>query len=106
MSLIDDLRALVGKYGEPPFPKEWAEYPENGEEGKRRIIEAIIAREPMPEFVPKGLDSFPVYFTAGPFKPEPHNSNGWCKTGYALGWLEVIEAIIEARIKEALKDAR
>jgi hypothetical protein len=103
VELIAELKALVDKYTGKPLPGGWGVYPKTWQEGKRRILEALVAREPWPSFIvdrPEG-----VYFAANP-QPTSRNENGWCLTTYPVGWLEIIEALIEARINEKLKEIK
>ena len=99
MALIDKLRALVDEYSGKPFPEEWKDYPATGEEGKRLILEALVARKPLPKFAHQAW-TLPIHYYAGPFKPMDCNPNGWCQSSYTIGWREVLEAVVEARIKE------
>ena len=81
-------------------PKEWSYLPANAEEGRKGILQSLIARQGWPRYV---TDCFgQICFECGPVHPMPGNPNGYCHTSGRLDWVDVIENLVEARINEKL----
>lgn len=104
MSLFNELKTLVEKYADAPSgrPAEWTDYPETEQEGRKQALDILVNRKPVPGWL--DARDYHVWFKAGPFIRMKFNPNGWAYTTYSINGRVVMEATIEARIKEALNN--
>jgi hypothetical protein len=113
-TLLEKLKSLVSEFDaretppkpveyklachDAPCPPEWYNLPADAAEGKRFILAQLAAEKGWPDYVTDTRGA--IWFNCGAVRPMKSNPNGYCHTSGNIGWLEIIETLIAARLKD------
>lgn len=79
-------------------PPEWRYMPKDAAEGKRAILRSVATGKGFPDFVRDTMRGN-ISFDCGPINREKINPNGYAHTSGSVGWLEVINAVVDERLR-------